>query len=98
MDRRDQELDEMLEALRGDQPTEPELRRWRAAVIAATKGRRRHVWQALAAALVGLVLGAAGARNLGREAEPCLNTYSQQLAMENVESDATFELTYVKLD
>jgi hypothetical protein len=98
MDQRDQELDELLEGLRGEQPTEREMNRWRAAILRATKERRRYVWQTIAAALVGIVLGAAGAWNRSRGEEPCINSYSQKLTTENSTADATFELTYVKLD
>ncbi len=98
MDKRDSELDQMLDTLRGDQPTEKELRRWQAATLAATRGNRRYVWPALAAGLIGVLLGAAGAWNAPRGEEPCLNSYSQKLAVENSEPGATFELTYVKLD
>lgn len=101
MDKRDQELDQMLESLRGEHPTAKEMSRWQTAVAFAVKGRR-YVWPALAAGLVGVVMGAAGAWNVPRNAEPCLNSHSQSLvsngAAENLPGDATFELTYVKLD
>ncbi len=100
MDKRDEELDQMLEGLRGAKPTEKELRRWTAAV----RSRASRWWPALAAGLaagiLGLMLGGVGGFSFARwgDPAPCSNQYSQMLAAENSAADATFELSYVKLD
>lgn len=100
MDKRDPELDEMLESLRGEQPTAKEMRRWQGAVMS----RVRRWWPAVAAGIAagfgGLMLGTIGGFSFARMGDPapCVNKYSQMVAVENSTDDATFELTYVKLD
>lgn len=95
---RDQELDGMLEALRGEAPTHKEIRRWQGAL--APQGPARRILPALAAGFLGLVVGAsASIVALHRSAPlPCVMTAHQELAQPSDAGDATFELTYVKLD
>ncbi len=65
MDKRDQELEGILENLRGDVPSEFELHKWEDAAkkldsSLQAKPLRKQVWRQLAAVLVGALLGATG--------------------------------------
>jgi hypothetical protein len=102
---RDDELDQLLEPLRREPPTELELRRWEAALDAAEArgGARRPArrwlaaWQLLAACVLGALAGSWLLAQL-RPAAPCANAATRQLAVENNAPDATIERIHIKLD
>lgn len=98
MDQRDQELDSILEPLRGSKPTDLEIHWWKAALSrqGSVMRRSRSIWPLLAACVVGAVLGLSG--TLALQHKPLEEVCKQELAAEKFDSHATNELTYVKLD
>jgi hypothetical protein len=103
MDRRDDDLDhldELLAPLRDAPPTELELRRWNAAIRDAQRRQRRArvriVIFALAACLIGAVVGSALTTALRGE-KPC-DDGAMSLATQPPSGDATFERLYTKFE
>jgi hypothetical protein len=99
MDQRDDELDAILNPLRGNGPTDLEMRRWQSAVKAEEASPPKKIlWQLLVACLIGAILGLAGARIIHYEHPICIPSQNQELVNEDPGVNATFQLSYVKLD
>lgn len=101
---RDPELESMLESLRGDTPTDLEIKRWQQAATgvdglrAGRKARNRSLALLAVAAGLGAIAGAGITRQIFTPEPPAPVCAQEELFADVRDIDATFETTYVKLD
>jgi hypothetical protein len=101
---RDPELESMLDSLRGDTPTDLEIKRWQRAATGldglrpGRKGRSRSMALLAVAAGLGAIAGAGITRQLLTPKPPAPVCAQEELFADVRDIDATFETTYVKLD